>query len=60
MATHIYPFQVNDDTPSEAEVEASVRRLPPFKAGKHTHLHTEHLEKNLHEAYHGEGLKTPP
>ena len=43
LEMHIHPVQVSDDTPIEAEVEAAVRNLQPFKAGKHTQLCEEHL-----------------
>ena len=33
LATHVDPVQVNDATPSEAEVEAAVCCLRPLKAG---------------------------
>ena len=43
LETHINPDRVNDDIPSEAEVEAEVeavvRRLRPHTTGGHTHLH---------------------
>ena len=60
LATHVDTFQVNNDAPSEAKVEASVRRLRHFKAGGNTHLHAEHLKKCLSKAYPGESFKTPP
>ena len=39
LATHIDPYKVNVDIPSEANVEAEVRRLRPHRAGGHNHLH---------------------
>ena len=54
------PVQVNDVTPSEAEVEAVVRRLCPLKASGHTHLCTEQFKQWLQEAYPGENSKNPP
>ena len=45
LATHVDPVQVNDKTPLKAEVEAAIFRLRPFKAGRHTHLHAEHLKQ---------------
>ena len=54
LATHMYPSQVNNYTPSEAEVEAAVRRLRPLKADGHTHLRVENFKQWLWEASPGE------
>ena len=43
LATHVEPFQINDEVPSEAEVDAEVRLLHPHKEGGHTHLRAEHF-----------------
>ena len=59
LATHMDPVQLNDETPSEAEVEAAVRRVCPLKAGKHTHLCSENFKQWLREAYPGDNSKTP-
>ena len=45
LATHVDPAKVNDDIPSESEVEAVVRLLRPHRAGGHTHLRTEHFKQ---------------
>ena len=42
LATHVYHFQVNDDTPLVAE--AVVRHLQSFKVGVNAHLHVEYLK----------------
>ena len=47
LATHMDPFQVNDVTPYEAEVETVVCCLRPLKPGGHTHLRAEHLKQWL-------------
>ena len=59
LETHVDLVQVNDNTSSEAEVEAAVFRLHPYKAGGHTHLHAEHLKQWMWEAYPREDSKTP-
>ena len=48
--THTMLSKINDEVPTEAEVEASVRRLRLNKAGGHTHLRSEHFKKWLREA----------
>ena len=51
--------QVNNATPSEAEVETAVRRLFPLKAGGHTHLRVEHFKQWQQDAYPGDQSKPP-
>ena len=48
--THTILSKINDEVPTEVEVEASVRRLRLNKAGGHTHLRSEHFKKWLREA----------
>ena len=45
LATHVEPAKANNEIPSEAEVEAEVRRLRPHRAGGHTNLCAEHLNQ---------------
>ena len=45
LETHVEPVQVNNATPSEAEMETVVRILRPLKAGGHTHLRAEHFKQ---------------
>ena len=52
--------QVNDATPSKAEVEAAVYCMRPFKAGGQTHLLVENFKQWMQEAYPREDSKTPP
>ena len=59
LSTHNEPIKVNEDIPSEAEVEAAVRRLHPHRTGGHTHLRAEYSKKWQQEAYPMEQLKTP-
>ena len=44
LTTHVDPVKVNYEVPSEAEVEAGVRRLPLHRAAGHTHLRAEHFK----------------
>ena len=60
LATHVGPAKVNDEVPSEAEVEAAVRRLRQHREGGHTHFHAEHFKQWRRETYPGEQSKTPP
>ena len=59
LSTHVYPFHINYDLPSDAEVKSAVLRLRPHKAGSHTHLRTEYFKTWIRKAYPGEGA-TPP
>ena len=45
LATHVNLDKVNEEIPSEEEVEAEVLRIRPHRAGGHTHLLTEHFKK---------------
>ena len=45
VPTHVKPFMVNGDVPSEADVEAEERKLRLNKSVGHTHLCTEHFKK---------------
>ena len=45
LATHIDPAKVNDKIPSEAELEAAIRRLCPHSAIGHTHLRAKHFKQ---------------
>ena len=60
LATHMDPAKVNEEIPSEVDVEAVVRNLLPHRVGGHTHLRTEHFKQWRREAYPRENLKTPP
>ena len=60
LSTHNEPIKVNEDIPSEAEVEAAVRRLHPHRLGGYTHLRLEHFKKWRREAYLRDQPKTPP
>ena len=60
LATHMDPAKVNEEIPSEVDVEAVVRNLRPHRVGGHTHLRTEHLKQWWSEAYPREQFKTPP
>ena len=51
LATHVDPDQVNYEIPSEAEVEAAVRCLCPYRAGRHTQIRTEHFKQWGREVY---------
>ena len=44
---HVKPFRINDEVPTEAEVEAAVNRLLLNKAGIHRHLRAENFKKCL-------------
>ena len=57
LVTQVDFFQIKYEVPSEAEVEAEVRRLRPHKAGVHTHLHADHFKTWLRETYLLEGSK---
>ena len=41
---HVTPFRINNDVPTEAEVEVSVLCLRLNKAGKQTHLRAENFK----------------
>ena len=60
LDTHIDPFQIIDEVPTESEVEEAVRHLRPHKAGSHTHLCVEHFKMWLHKAYPGEVVNPYP
>ena len=60
LETHVYPIQLNDETPSAAEVEVAVLRLSPLKAGGQIHLCAEHFQHWQRELYPRENSKTPP
>ena len=51
LAIHVEPENMNYEVPSEAEVEAAVRRLLPHRTGGHTHLHAEQFKQWQREAY---------
>ena len=51
LETHAELVQVNDKILSEVEKEAAVRRLRPYRAGGHTHLHAEHFRQWQMEYY---------
>ena len=38
LATHVDPFHISNEIPTEAEVEAAIRCLNPNKEGGHTYL----------------------
>ena len=59
LDTHVDPAKVNDDIPSEAEVEAALQHLRPHRAGGYTHLRAEHFKQWRWEAYPREQSKTP-
>ena len=60
LAKNVDLARMKNEIPSEAEVEAAVRRLRPHRAGRHTNLRAEHFKQCQQEAYPGEQLKTPP
>ena len=62
LAKHVHPVNFNKDISSEAEaeVEAAVQCLRPYKVGGHTHLRAEHFNQWQREAYPGEHSKTSP
>ena len=51
VATHVTPFDIADNAPSELEIEAAARRLWRNRAVSHTHLLAKHLHAWLREAY---------
>ena len=51
ISTHISPFQIENEVPSEVEVKASVRFMKRNKAGGHTHLRSKHLQWWIREGY---------
>ena len=57
---HATLFSVNDSVPMEAELEAEVKQLRLNKAGRHTHLCTDHFNKCLRELYLSDGTSAPP
>ena len=60
VPTHITPFKINDDVPTEVDMEVAVRDLHLNKPGGHTHLREEHFKKWLREEYPEEGKSNPP
>ena len=60
LATHADPSKVNNEIPSEAEMEASVRRLRLHREGGHTRICAEHFKQWQKEAYIREQSNTPP
>ena len=60
LATRVEPSKMNDKVPSEAEVEAAVRRLCPHRVGGKTHLCAEHFKQWRRETYPWEKSNTPP
>ena len=59
LATHVNPAKVNNDIPSEAEVEAAVCRLFQHSAGVHTCLRVEHFKPWQQEAYPRGAIEVP-
>ena len=59
LVAYVEQFKVNDTTPLEAEAEAAVCRLRPFRAGVHTHLRAVHFKQWMWEAYPGVDSKSP-
>ena len=47
LTKHVDPVQVNNATPSEAEVEKEVCCQIPLKAGERTRLRAEHFKQWL-------------
>ena len=60
LATHVNPAKVNDEIPSEVEMEEAVRRLCPHRAGVNTHLRAWHFNHWQQEAYPQGSVKDPP
>ena len=60
LATYVDPVHVNDEIPSDAEVEAEVLCLRLHRAGGQTHLCSEQFKQWQMDAYPGENSKTPP
>ena len=51
IPTHFIPFDIDNEVPTEGEIEVVVRRLSRNRSGGHTHLLEEHLQAWLREAY---------
>ena len=60
LKMHVDPVQFNNATLLEADMEAAVHHLPPFKAGRHTHLHAKRLKKMAARGLPWGGLEDPP
>ena len=60
VPTHVTTFRINENVPTEGEVEASVQRLRLHKAGGHPHFCAEHFNKCIWEAYPAEGTSPSP
>ena len=60
LTTHVDPFQINDDVPSDMEVKSAVQIHCSHKAVNHTYLCEEHFRTWLCKAYPGEGVNPPP
>ena len=50
MATHFDSAEVNDEVPSEAEVEAAVIHLRLYRAGSYTKIRAEYFKQWQREA----------
>ena len=51
IPTQVTPFGIDDGTPTDGEIEAAFIQLRRNRAGGHTHLREEHLQKCLREVY---------
>ena len=60
LTTHVDPFHINDDVPSDMEVKSAVQIHCSHKAVNHTYLCEEHFRTWLCKAYPGEGVNPPP
>ena len=60
VTTPVASFGIDDDTPSELEIEVVVRHLHRNRPGGHTHLGEEHLHAWLREAYPEKDYTFPP
>ena len=58
LATHVNPANMKDDIPSEAEVEAAVRRLRLHRACGNNHIRAEHFKQWKGRPNQGNSRKT--
>ena len=60
LDTHIDPFQIIDEVPTEAEVEAAVQCPRSLKAGGKNNLRVERFNTWICEAYPYKVVNPPP
>ena len=51
VPTHVTPFDIDEETSTEGDIEAAVIWMGRNRAGRHTHIQEEHLQQCLREAY---------